>query len=591
MTSVHRFRARIGTAVAVIGFLVHGAGVAVGQSLDPSRAPLPDHPHPWGSGYELSDLRFDEELDAFILSKMEQAHLPALSACVIHNDQIIWAEGYGLASIDPERQATVDTLYLIASNSKPVAATALLQLYDQGAFQLDDPINDYAPFAVHHPAYPDTPLSYRMLLSHTAGVRDWWDVLLPLIVEGDSTIPLAEFLQDYLIPGGAYYTGFSFTGEPGVDYLYTNVGFSLGAYMIEPLTGEPFADYCDANLFAQLDMLETSWFLAGLDPEHVAMPYYYDHDIEDYVPHGHTGGPIYPAGCLRTSVIQQARILMAQMNGGQSLDESVLSPVTVAKMQTPTATGYGLGVYRLQGPYGHLWIGHDGNWWGSRTYMYFRPADNIGIIMFTNGDAYFGGHDQEFGEIFARLAHEFSQQCPGDVDNNGSVDVLDLLDLLAAWGDCEGCAADVDHDGIVDVVDLLAILGSWGTCPIARATGPLGPIGVGSSQVYTLTSLPEAVGDVTFSFSAIADLGDASELINVYLNGVLLGTVFGDDGSDCPEQPDITELLVPHTTFNSAVPSGTAVLKLAPTAAVDANQCSDFSYIDVTVQYTPGIKR
>ncbi|HRP63525.1 MAG TPA: hypothetical protein PK400_09555, partial [Phycisphaerales bacterium] len=55
--------------------------------------------------------------------------------------------------------------------------------------------------------------------------------------------------------------------------------------------------------------------------------------------------------------------------------------------------------------------------------------------------------------------------CPGDLDANGQVDVLDLLALLGAWGPCTGCPADLNLDGTVDVQDLLILLGAWGACP------------------------------------------------------------------------------------------------------------------------------
>ena len=55
--------------------------------------------------------------------------------------------------------------------------------------------------------------------------------------------------------------------------------------------------------------------------------------------------------------------------------------------------------------------------------------------------------------------------CPGDVDADGTVGILDFLALLASWGPCAGCAADLDDDGIVGIVDFLALLAAWGPCP------------------------------------------------------------------------------------------------------------------------------
>jgi V8-like Glu-specific endopeptidase len=55
--------------------------------------------------------------------------------------------------------------------------------------------------------------------------------------------------------------------------------------------------------------------------------------------------------------------------------------------------------------------------------------------------------------------------CPADINEDGVVDVLDLLELLSAWGPCPGCPADINEDGVVDVLDLLELLLAWGPCP------------------------------------------------------------------------------------------------------------------------------
>jgi len=54
--------------------------------------------------------------------------------------------------------------------------------------------------------------------------------------------------------------------------------------------------------------------------------------------------------------------------------------------------------------------------------------------------------------------------CVGDITGDGVVDVVDLLEVLGAWGDCYACAADITGDGVVDVLDLLEVLEGWGSC-------------------------------------------------------------------------------------------------------------------------------
>src|SRR5210317_1195917 len=67
--------------------------------------------------------------------------------------------------------------------------------------------------------------------------------------------------------------------------------------------------------------------------------------------------------------------------------------------------------------------------------------------------------------LIAAPAAWAGEDCPADVDLNGSVDVNDLLEVLANWGPCAGCPADIDGDGQVAITDLLTVLGDWGPCP------------------------------------------------------------------------------------------------------------------------------
>jgi len=83
----------------------------------------------------------DSELDDFILQTMRQKHLPGLSASLVIDDAVKWQKAYGSADINQNISVTNDTLFKIASVSKTITATALMQLYEQGYFDLSDPIN------------------------------------------------------------------------------------------------------------------------------------------------------------------------------------------------------------------------------------------------------------------------------------------------------------------------------------------------------------------------------------------------------------------------------------------------------------------
>jgi len=104
--------------------------------------------------------------DIYINTLMKVAHKPSIAACIIHNDIVVWSKGYGYYDLESQKPTNEDILYLQASVSKTVTATALMQLYEQGLFDLDDDINDYLPFELRNPNYPDEPITIKMVLSY-----------------------------------------------------------------------------------------------------------------------------------------------------------------------------------------------------------------------------------------------------------------------------------------------------------------------------------------------------------------------------------------------------------------------------------------
>lgn len=265
-----------------------------------------------------------------------------------------------------------------------------MRVWETGGLDLDEDVSTYLPFSVVHPDYPATPMTARMLLTHTSAIKDNWRVLDSLYVHGDSPIPLEQFLKDYLTPDGAYYDpGANFqTQAPGAVYQYSNVGVSLAALLVEAISGTAFDQYCRQFIFEPLGMSRTSWHLAGLDKNAIAMPYGYLRLAQRYYPYGFYGYPDYPDGALRTTVMDLARFLTAVIQFGSSGETRILKPETVAEMrrvQFPSlAPDQGL-VWYYKELSGWTLLGHNGGDRGVATEMFFRPADGVGVILLMNG--------------------------------------------------------------------------------------------------------------------------------------------------------------------------------------------------------------
>jgi CubicO group peptidase (beta-lactamase class C family) len=328
-------------------------------------------------------------LDRVIRELMAAGRLPGLSAAVVRGGEVVWSHGWGMANIAAGRRATPDTLFMLASVSKTVVATAVLQAIEDGLFDLDAHVNDVLPFRVRHPVHPDRPITVRQLLTHTSSIRDNWNLLTASYVAGDSPMELRTFLRRYLSPGGADFAPNNFYAfGPGRSYRYANVGASLAAFLVEAAAGIGFDTWCERRIFTPLGMDRAGWHLAGLPRREIAMPYTWAGKKNAYVPTGHYGYPDYPDGALRTTAPQLARHLGIVMGGGSWRGHRLLSEASVRELrrdQVPDLeSGQGLIWFRLPRG-GRRLFGHDGGDTGVATVCFFDPREDVGVVALANG--------------------------------------------------------------------------------------------------------------------------------------------------------------------------------------------------------------
>ena len=411
------------------------------------------------------------ELDSFIAETMETYHIPAVSACAVKSGEIVWTGAYGYANIAEDIRVADSTLFMLASVSKTITGLALMQLWDEGLFRLDDDINAYLPFDVVNPNFPDSTITFRMLFAHTSSLNDNWSVMNSTYVSGDSPIHLSEYVRDYFTPGGAYYdasANFN-TWPPGTRWDYCNHGFVLIGYLVETITGTPFDQYCQDSIFVPLGMNETSWFLEGLNIDNVAMPYEYIHGR--YHPYGHFGYADYPAGALRTNTLQLARFLIAFMQWGRIDDVRILDSTTVEMMTTiqyPELSSI-QGLVWFRGNVGgrQVWR-HGGGDRGVSTMLAFCPDEHSGAVVLTNGESPTGTN-----RITLKL-FEFTDDDDEDGVVNGYDNCPDIHNPYQEDSDgdgvgdaCEGRCGDVNEDGSIDIVDVLGVVNHiLGTVPL-----------------------------------------------------------------------------------------------------------------------------
>ncbi|MGK0390326.1 MAG: CubicO group peptidase (beta-lactamase class C family) [Maribacter sp.] len=348
--------------------------------------------------------------DSFIQNEMNVKHIPGISVGVIKGQEVVWSGAYGYANIEDNIPVTTETLFTIASISKLFVATSILQLYENGLIDLDADINSYLDYDIVNPNFPNMPITARMLLEHKSSLKDPESQIYNYQSIGDYGADISPFIQNIITPTGNNYQGWYFSSEdaPGTYQLYSNIGFTLLAVVLEHITDIPYHQYVKENIFEPLCMDNSSFFYEDVGIDNVAMPY--DYVNGNYVPLGYYAIALYPSALIKTNVIELSRFLIAYTGRG-AIDGYTLLENSSVDLLTPfdfnlDNLGWWNGTYwtfTFHAPNDEVWF-HGGYMPGIRTRINYYPSDSTGIIILTNGEGQYGFIEEEFAAEMASFA-------------------------------------------------------------------------------------------------------------------------------------------------------------------------------------------
>jgi CubicO group peptidase (beta-lactamase class C family) len=286
-------------------------------------------PKAW-AGVEAS---WSRDFENFVADGLATTNTPGMSVAMVRRGRTLFSHGYGYADVETARRVTADTPFQIASVSKTVTATAMMMLWQDGCFRLDDPIAPHLDFTVAHPKFPDVPITFRHLFTHTSGISD--GVYDALEFTQATTPPLRDFLASYLSAGGYLFDPAKsyLAGKPGTEWSYSNVAVALLGYLAGRVNRDPLDVVTQARLFAPLGLRNTAWRYAGIADERLALPYEFANARFHKLPHATY--PDWPAGLLCTSANDFARFLAIYTQDGSAQGRSFLKPETIATMFAP----------------------------------------------------------------------------------------------------------------------------------------------------------------------------------------------------------------------------------------------------------------
>jgi len=348
-------------------------------------------------------------IDGVMRIHMESRHIAGAVFVAVKDGEIFLSKGYGYADVEGRKPALPDeTLFRPGSISKLFVWTAVMQLWEQGRIDLDADINTYLETFQIPDTFPQ-PITMKDLMRHTPGFEE---TILGMSARAPKDlVPLGEYLQKNL-PERVF--------PPGEITAYSNYGSALAAYIVEVVSGVPFEEYLDRNIFAPLGM-DNSTFRQPL-PDHLSeqMSGGYKYGRGVFTPNDfELINGMYPAGSMSTIAEDLARFMIAHLQSGRWEDAWILDRGTAELMQTRLFAHDA----RIDGNAHGFWeweyngirtIQHGGDTTLFHSLLVLLPEFSTGFFVSYNSEG--GGGASRLQLIEAVLDRYFPSEAPPDLE-------------------------------------------------------------------------------------------------------------------------------------------------------------------------------
>lgn len=296
--------------------------------------------------------------------------LPAVTACVFRGDEVLWSEALGLASAAPDEPATLDHQFRIGSITKTFTAVLVLQLRDDGAFELDTPLRDLVPEV---PVGP----TVRHALAHLAGLQreppgDIWETMAP--PGREELLAGLEDAEQVL--------------RPGLRFHYSNLAFGLLGEVVERRVGAAYADVLRARLLEPLGLSRTTLVPdAPFAQGYFVEPYSDGLRAESHIEVPETTAAMGQLWSTSGDLARWGAFLAGGREGvlaRETLDEASLVQVMVDHARWTVAWGLGLSLARRGD---RVYAGHGGAMPGFLAMLLVHRESATGAAVLTNSGA------------------------------------------------------------------------------------------------------------------------------------------------------------------------------------------------------------
>jgi len=320
-------------------------------------------------------------LEPLVRQALADFSLPGLALGIVKHDALVYAQGFGMRNVETQEPVTPQSLFHMASISKPFVATAIMQLAEAGKLRLDAPVSSYLPyFRLAGDGWQQ--ITLRQMLAHTAGMPDCDDY--GWYRPEDDEAALERYVRSL--------AGEELIAAPGERHEYSNAAFEVLGDVVAKASGQSFESYLKTHVLDPLGMRNSTFLRSEVAPELATTPHF-------GIPAAVLPG-VYPyhrahaaSSTLHSSVLEMSRWARANLRRGSPDEQRILQPASYAELWHPHVTtgeeiweeaaglGWFLGTYR-----GRRVVHHGGSDPGFQTDLVLLPDDDMAIVVLANAN-------------------------------------------------------------------------------------------------------------------------------------------------------------------------------------------------------------
>lgn len=332
------------------------------------------------------------QVDSLVEATRKAFDIPGIAVAVVKDGKVVFAKGYGVASLNTGKKVDENTRFGIASNSKAFTVAALAILADEGKLKLDDKVTDYIPEFKMYDPYVSQEFTIRDLLTHRSGLGLGAGDLM--LFPDSADFKLKDIIHNvrYLKPASSFRS----------KYDYDNQMYVIAGEIIARVSGMSWEDFIETRIMQPLQMNNSAASYPRLKNKENVMDPHAEVDGKVQVIPRYVNETTNAAGGINASVADMSKWLIMQMNDGKygeglnkqlfsaAMHNEMWSPQTVIKanrgVYNTHFAAYGLGFF-LRDVKGYFEVWHTGGLDGNVTEVTMVPELNLGILVFTNQES------------------------------------------------------------------------------------------------------------------------------------------------------------------------------------------------------------